>query len=144
MKRLLFISMLALGFSVAEVSALPVRDSLAMVETGARDARPGAADRIRGAAGEVSRFQILPSIWQQYSKSRDYENPEVAWTVAQRILADRSKAFRGETGREPNALELYLLWHKPSTFRSAGFTASRVNKLYRQRAERFANLVASL
>ena len=144
MKLLLILAAMALGFPVGAVLALPVRDSLAMVETGARDARPSAADRIRGAAGEVSRFQILPSIWQQYSKSRDYENPEVAWTVAQRILADRSKAFRGETGREPNALELYLLWHKPSTFRASGFLADRVNKLYRQRAERFANLVASM
>lgn len=144
MKRLLIILALASGFPVGKAAALPVRESLAMVETGARDARPGAADRIRGAAGEVSRFQILPSVWQQYSKSRDYENPEVAWTVAQRILNDRSKSFRTETGREPNALELYLLWHKPSTFRAAGFAASRVSKLYRQRAERFANLVASL
>ena len=143
MKRLYIHAVLAVWFPLAEVSALPVRDSLAMVETGAKDARRSAADSVRGAAGEVSRFQILPSVWRQYSSSHDYENPEVAWTVAERILTERTKWFHQETGREPTALELYLLWHKPTTFKTAGFSASRVKALYKQRAERFANLVAS-
>ena len=143
MKRLIILLVLVTVLAPSVAQALPVRDSLAMIETGAKDARRSEADRVRGSAGEVSRFQILPSVWQQYSKSRDYENPDVAWTVAQRILLDRTKWFREETGREPSALELYLLWHKPTAFKAAGFSNSRMKALYRQRAERFANLVSS-
>jgi len=131
---------LFVGLAALDASAMPLRQSLAMFESGASGFVRGAADQKRGGSGEVSRFQIMPEVWHQYSKSRDYENPEVAWSVTQRILGDRTKRFREATGREPNALEIYLLWNKPGSFESAGFVASRVKPVYRQRAERFANL----
>ncbi len=90
----------------------------------------------------MSRFQIMPDVWRRYTRSRDYQNPEVAWTVAQRILADRKAQFYAVIKREPNGLELYLLWNKPGHFAEAGYQAERVNSGYRQRAQRFANLFA--
>lgn len=122
-------------------SAMPLRHSLGMFESGATSWQRGAADSLRGGSGEVSRFQIMPDVWRRYSKSREYDNPEVAWGIAQRILADRTADFRKATGREPNALELYLLWNKPGHFEAQGYLASRVKLDYRQRAQRFANLL---
>lgn len=111
-----------------------------MLESGAVKATPCSADRMRGSCGEVSRYQILPSVWRHYTNSTDYSNPEVAWSVAQRILAERATQFMRATGRQPTALELYLLWNKPDHFRLAGYDVARVNGHYRKRAQRFANL----
>lgn len=121
---------------------MPLRQSLAMFESGATSWRRGAADALRGGSGKISRFQILPAVRRRYTRSRDYENPEVAWTVTQRILAEQTAKFRAATGREPNGLELYLLWNKQGHFAETGFHASRVKTDYRLRAERFANLLA--
>ena len=142
MKKL-FVGLVALGWlGLGTCEALPLRQSLAMFESGATSGRRGAADALRGGSGEVSRFQIMPAVWRRYSKSREYDNPEVAWAVTQRILADRTAEFRAITGRGPDALELYLLWNKPGHFEAQGYLASRVNADYRQRAERFANLLS--
>ena len=111
-------------------------------ETGATTWQRSAADYVRGGSGEVSRFQIMPDVWRRYTRSREYDNPEVAWSVAERILADRVGDFRQSTGREPNGLELYLLWNKPGHFEAQGYQTSRVKAGYRNRAQRFANLLA--
>jgi len=124
----------------ASATSLPVRRTLAMVESGATQAARGPADQKRGSSGEVSRYQIMPEVWRQYSRSRDYENPEVAWAVAQRILTDRTKQFRQVTGREPEAIELYLLWNRPGHFAEVNYNLDRVKPRYQERARRFANL----
>ena len=118
----------------------PVRDSLAMFESGATGPEASAADRVRGGAGEISRFQILPEVWRAYSKSKDYTNPKVAWTVAQRILDDRISDFQKATGRPPKPVELYLLWNKPGHFAAKGYSVRKVASHYRLKAERFENL----
>lgn len=128
-----------LGLSSCE--AMPLRNSLAMFESGATTPHRSKSDLMRGGSGEVSRFQIMPAVWRSYSKSREYDNPEVAWGVAQRILADRTADFRAATRREPDALELYLLWNKPGHFEAQGYVASRVKAEFRLRAQRFANLL---
>jgi hypothetical protein len=124
-----------------EVKALSLRESLAMLETGAIQPQYGAPDRIRGNSGEVSRYQIMPDVWRRYSNSREYENPEVSWQVASKILSDRIEWFKKIEGREPSSMEIYLLWNKPGHFQATGFTASKVKKSYRERANRFANLM---
>lgn len=139
--RLVIFSVLV-TVSVGDATALPLRESLGMFESGATLPRRCAADKMRGSHGEVSRFQIMPGVWRQYSQSRDYDNPEVAWDVAQRVLQDRSRRFREANGREPDAAELYLLWNKPGHFEAAGFDVKRVKTLFQQRAQRFANLRA--
>ena len=141
MKKL-FSGLVALGWlALGSCEAMPLRQSLGMFESGATSWQRSAADLMRGGSGEVSRFQIMPAVWRRYSKSREYDNPEVAWAVAQRILADRMEDFRATTGREPSALELYLLWNKPGHFEAQGYLASRVKSDYRQRAQSFANLL---
>lgn len=141
MKRTI-IGLVLLGWlGLQPCHAMPLRQSLGMFESGATSWQRSAADFMRGGSGEVSRFQIMPDVWRRYSKSRDYENPEVAWAVTQRILADRTATFRAATGREPSALELYLLWNKPGHFEATGYQANRVKADYRSRAQRFANLL---
>lgn len=142
MKRTI-VALLLLGcLGLAPCQAMPLRQSLGMFESGATSARRSLADSMRGGSGEVSRFQIMPAVWRRYTKSRDYENPDIAWTVTQRILADRTADFRTATGREPSALELYLLWNKPGHFEAVDYQTSRVKTDYHQRAQRFANLFA--
>lgn len=141
MKRTILGLALVAWVGLCPSEAMPLRQSLAMFESGATSSQRSKADTLRGGSGEVSRFQIMPAVWRSYSKSREYDNPEVAWTIAQRILADRTATFRAATGREPNALELYLLWNKPGHFEAQDYKASRVKADYRQRAQRFANLL---
>lgn len=122
--------------------AMPLRQSLGMFESGATTGQRSHADLMRGGSGEVSRFQIMPSVWRRHTRSREYDNPEVAWTVAQRILAERTADFRAATKREPTGVELYLLWNKPGHFEATGYRVEQVKRDYQLRAERFANLLA--
>ncbi|MBI3414270.1 MAG: hypothetical protein HY043_02945 [Verrucomicrobia bacterium] len=141
MQRHFFTWLFLIVLAPSVVSAMSLRESLAMFESGARQPQRCAADRVRGSSGEVSRFQIMPEVWRRYTRSRDYENPDVAWAVAERILQDRRQWFLAATNREPSALELYLLWNKPGHFNAAHFSSQRVHPHFKERAERFANLV---
>src|SRR5258708_925017 len=65
---------------VASVAPAPMPDAkrlyaLGMIET-------GNDDREIGGAGEISRYQIHPTVWKVTSNSRDYRNPDVPWQVA--------------------------------------------------------------
>jgi len=142
MHRLLIISIVVIGTWNGKAAGMSLRDSLAMFESGATQPHRCASDKLRGNSGEVSRFQIMPEVWREYSRSREYENPEVAWSVAERILQDRIRLFIDRTGRNPDALEIYLLWNKPGHFYSVGFSSKRVRPEFKRRAERFANLLS--
>src|ERR1019366_231635 len=52
------------------------RFALGMIETANNDEEIG-------GAGEVSRYQIMPSVWRYYSDSRSYQDPDVSLEVAQ-------------------------------------------------------------
>ncbi|HSH94501.1 MAG TPA: hypothetical protein VK968_10180, partial [Roseimicrobium sp.] len=106
MRKTLIIGIIGLLFcGSSSAFALPLRNSLAMFESGATAPFAGASDRMRGASGEVSRYQIMPDVWRRYSSSRDYANPEVAWSVAKVILNERIAQFKEATGRQPSAEE---------------------------------------
>jgi hypothetical protein len=122
----------------------PLRDALAMIETGATSPAAGDADHVVGGSGEISRFQIMPSVWKSYTRSRRHTDPEVAWNVTRRILADRVGSFEKATGRAPEPVEVYLLWNKPGHFEGVGYRLDKVSKTYRDRAERFQNLYRNL
>ncbi|HAV61252.1 MAG TPA: hypothetical protein DCY13_02685 [Verrucomicrobiales bacterium] len=132
----LFISLLAAATTKAE----PLPYALGLFESGADSFQRSSADYKRGNSGEVSRYQIMPAVWKQFSSSRDYHDPAVAWRVAEKILTARVNDFRQRTRRAPNAAELYLLWNKPGHFSAAKYTMNRVNRGYQARAQRFANL----
>ena len=118
-------------------------ESGARIEAGLIQFKPCAADLKRGSKGEVSRFQILPRIWRDYSNSRDYTNPYVAREVARKILIDRDKWFRFSAGRPPTNFDLYVMWNAPGHYSNVGFSRKRLHAEVSEKAQRFANLVES-
>lgn len=98
-------------------------------------------DRAVGQAGEVSRFQIKPHIWRQYSPDPGYDNSDLARSVAQKLLADLEAEFRRRARREPTDFDRYVLWNAgPSYYARIGYSQARVKEVVRERAVRFANL----
>lgn len=118
-------------------------DSGARIQAGLIQFKPCPADLKRGTRGEVSRFQILPQIWKDYSKSRDYTNPYTAREVARKILIDRDKWFRDSTGHPPTNFDLYVMWNAPGHYASVGFKKKKLHPEISEKAQRFANLVES-
>jgi hypothetical protein len=131
-----------LGIGSAGASTpLGLREALAEFETGATRSTPCAGDRFVGSHKEISRFQILPSVWQQYSTSRNFRDPQTAWTVAAKILRDREQDFRRATQRDWNYVDIYLLWNAPGQYQRANWDRRKVSRVVRERAQRFANLM---
>ena len=108
----------------------------------------GDCDTMVGSAGEISRFQIMPSEarkeWNENPslKMLTYtpkfaKNPTQARLVALGIWSRRLATFNLVYRRPPDLVELYLCWHRPARI---------FNPLPRERsrAERFRNLVLSL
>lgn len=111
------------------------RFALGMIETANND------DEI-GGAGEVSRYQIMPSVWRHYSSSADYQDPEVAKDVARQHWTALYSFFKEHAHREPTDFDMYVLWNtRYGYYASRGFNPVRLNTVVRDRAQRFANLV---
>lgn len=123
--------------------AMDLREALGHFESGATTPKRSAADGKIGSRREVSRFQILPSLWREYGRGADYRDPEAAWKVAEKILAERYAWFKNATGREWDAVDLYLMWNAPGAYQKAKWDRKRVSAVVRDRAERFANLMES-
>jgi len=128
------------GLGVSLLAMAPIQEALAQIESG-HYRNP---DTAKGSSGEVSRFQIMPSVWKSYSKSRNYSNPIIAWNVARQILEDRESWFLRATGRRPTAFDLYVMWNKPGLYEKVGFNARRLPQKVREVAGRFQNLVHAL
>lgn len=109
-------------------------EAISMIETGDND-------RAVGKAGEVSRYQLLPKTWRQYTTQRSYTNPVFAAQIARTHLASLEANFRARTGREPTDFECYVLWNAGlNYYAKIGFNADRVHRSIRERAERYVNL----
>lgn len=126
------------GLRVSILTAAPVQWALAQIESG-HFRNP---DTAKGSSGEVSRFQIMPAVWKSYSKSRNYTNPSIAWSVARQILEERESWFLRATGRRPSAFDLYVMWNKPGLYEKVGFNPRRLPQKLREVAGRFENLVS--
>jgi len=103
--------------------------ALALIESGDND-------HARGAAGEVSRYQIKPSEWRRVcalEPGRAAVNPVTARNVAVAILQVRCSAFATRFHRAPDDFEFYVLWNAPGELPKASVVV-------RERARRFANL----
>jgi hypothetical protein len=120
--------------------AMPVNEALGQIETGADVPEQCAADFSRGPAGEVSRYQFLPSVWHAYGGG-DPTDPAHAWAVASRVIRDRSAAFELVTHRQPTPREIYVLWTAPGQFAQRGYDWQRLSPRVRARSQRFANLI---
>jgi hypothetical protein len=132
---------IAIGINCACASPPPgLRETLAEFETGALTPNVCPADRVVGSRKEVSRFQILPVVWRQYSSSRNYSDPQTAWDVANKILSEREQTFRRAANRDWDAVDLYLMWNAPGVYQRANWNRAKVSRPVLERAQRFANL----
>src|SRR5262245_11368056 len=122
----------------ASASGMSTLDALSMIESADNDLAVG-------QAGEVSRFQIKPHIWNNYSPNPGYENSALARVVARQFLADLEKDFKRRARREPNDFDRYVLWNAgPAYYARLGYSRARVTGVVRERAVRFANLCQAL
>jgi hypothetical protein len=111
------------------------RYALGMIETGNDDLEIG-------GAGEVSRYQIMPSVWKQYSQSRSYHDPETSLEVAQQHWFALYTRFQQQAHRQPTDFDMYVLWNtRYGYYAKKGFDPDRLNAVIRDRAQRFVNLV---
>lgn len=102
----------------------------------------GNDDHAVGRAGEVSRFQIMPSVWEHYSNSRSYRSPEASLEVARSHWAWLYDYFKRAAGREPTDFDMYVLWNtRHGYYAKRGFASGRLGPIVRDRAMRFNNLV---
>lgn len=109
--------------------------ALGMIETGNRDGEIG-------QAGEVSRYQIMPSVWKHYSDSSGYRDPEVSLAVAQKHWAALCSSFKQQAHREPDDFDMYILWNtRYGYYASKGFHPARLHPVVCDRARRFVNLL---
>ncbi|EEF57122.1 hypothetical protein [Pedosphaera parvula] len=109
--------------------------ALGMIETGNND-------YLVGSIGEVSRYQIHPQVWKNYSSSTEYVNPAVARRVVRQHWDYLAKYFKEKTGREPQDFDMYVMWNtRFGYYAKKGFDVSKLNPVVKERAERFVNLV---
>jgi hypothetical protein len=95
----------------------------------------GDDDRAVGSAGEISRYQMSPEVWQRYAPPKAvWTKPEDALSVAKEAMQDRCTAFERSVHRLPTDLEFYILWNAPAQIQ-------RPSKAVSGRAERFCNLI---
>ena len=111
------------------------RYALSMIET-------GGDDREIGSAGEVSRYQIMPSVWRRYSDSRSYHDPETSLEVAQQHWSALYDSFKQQAHRKPTDFDMYVLWNNHyGYYAKRGFDPARLNAVVSERAQRYVNLV---
>jgi hypothetical protein len=129
--RLARATILLCAFSFcASLSALAMDRfaALSMLESGDNDSAIG-------PSGEISRYQVLPSTWQRYTKDKvvDPLNSTNSLSVVQTIMTERCAHFQQMNHRAPSDFEFYLLWNCPAR-------VAHPSKLATDRAQRFANL----
>jgi hypothetical protein len=135
MGKFIVLLLLSVVLAQGEESRL---EALSQIET-------GNDDRAVGGAGEVSRYQIKPWIWRQYSDSAAYSDRRISSQVADQHLAELTGIFRKRTRREPTDFDLYVLWNAgPTYYARIGFAKSRVHPVISDRARRYANLRQAL
>ena|SRR5947209_6536305 len=131
MCRAIFVLLLSLASASAGLCRL---DAISMIESGDNDSAIG-------GAGEISRYQIKPSVWHLLTPLNDYNDQQVSSRVAARYLAFLESSFLKQTGRLPDDFDSYVLWNAGlSYYKRIGFSAERVSPVIRERAERFVNL----
>jgi hypothetical protein len=77
--------------------------ALSMIESGDNDSAVG-------SVGEISRYQIRPTLWP----GGNPHNPDLALNVAQTIMRARLARFEhSHHNRAPSDFEFYVLWNAP-------------------------------
>src|ERR1700682_6398023 len=95
----------------------------------------GDNDRAIGRAGEVSRYQLLPEVWERYApRNAKWENPKEALPVAKEAMQERCDEFERSFHKLPTDFEFYVLWNAPGQIQ-------RPSAAVAERAQRFCNLI---
>lgn len=104
--------------------------ALAQIESGNND-------HALGAAGEVSRYQIKPRVWQRYAPAAaNWRSAEQSLRIAQAAMRDRCADFQRAFRRPPTDFEFYVLWNAPAQIK-------KPSPAVKKRAQRFCNLLKS-
>ena len=130
----------------APVACAPVADNPGLLDERRRFAlgmiETGNDDREIGGLGEISRYQIMPSVWRHYSSSQRYHDPTTSTEVVQQQWTALHGNFKQQTRREPTDFDMYVLWNtRYGYYARHGFKPARLDAAVRERAERFVNLV---
>ena len=118
--------------------------ALSQIESGDRD-------RIIGKDGEISRWQMTPEVVARQLKENPalrgrtppltpadlFRQPKLARIAAASEWEHWVQVFQKAYHRDPNLVELYMCWHRPSRP-----LTPRPKEL--ERAQRFANLVEAM
>lgn len=79
-----------------------------------------------GSHGEISRYQIMPKLWQEKAAGRNPRDPAVARAVAASILNSRIARYVKLHDTQPSPAAIYRLWNP---------------RCHDETATRYANLV---
>jgi hypothetical protein len=85
---------------------MPQIDALSMLESGNNDFA-------HGRSGEISRYQLLKSVWRAHTRLpySAATNALTAQSVALAVLLERETAFAARHHRAPSDFEAYALWN---------------------------------
>jgi hypothetical protein len=117
------ILLLLLIIMAMKAMALDRWTALGLVESGGND-------QIIGRAGEVSRYQIRPELWE----GGDPLDTRTALANARQIMDARVAVFERSHGRQPDDFEFYVLWNAPAQI-------DHPHRAVAARARRFVNLI---
>jgi hypothetical protein len=96
----------------------------------------GDNDKAVGRMGEISRYQILPDVWDSFAPEKaNWENPNDSLAVAKKTMKKRCANFKQSFHRPPTDFEFYVLWNAPAQIERPGTVVS-------ERAKRFCNLLS--
>jgi hypothetical protein len=127
----LAVVLVCLVWSGPQAVAMDRWEALSQLESGNSDAAIG-------RAGEISRFQILPALWEKFANRplSASKNPQAALCVARAIMRERCAAFERRHHRLPTNFEYYVLWNAPGEI-------ERPTVVVAARARRFCHLMGS-
>lgn len=105
-------------------------------------------DKAKGRHGELSRYQLKPSVWKQHfpdkkdqrhipAEARRCAKAHLCWLEIQLCRAKRVK--------DPDPRDVYAAWNLGlEAFSRRDYNFDRLPDTIKQRADRFANLYAEL
>lgn len=119
-----------------------ILDCISHIETGARlyNTTITYYDKQTGKNGELSRYQILPTVWAAYyhGTKNAYLIPAISSKVASSILLDRIALYKHLYARDPSIKEIYILWNAPAYCLSIHMR--KLPKVVKLRAINFSNI----
>ena len=121
-------------FSATVAGAMDRYEALAQIES-------GNCDTCIGRDGEVSRYQIRPEVWAEFTilPLSAATNPFTAHNVAMAIMQKRMGSVPKGWVLECSDITFYLLWHRPATCALYHNKRKPTDKEL-DRAQRFSNL----